>query len=74
MGALFLSQLEQLVLTTGVNNAIQYLIEAAAIVAGVAIYNVRWGRVRDWFGGRRRVAAPLSGDDERGPLEKTVEA
>jgi ribose transport system permease protein len=74
MGALFLSQLEQLVLTTGVNNAIQYLIEAAAIVAGVAIYNVRWGRVRDWISGRRGIAGPFSGDDERGPLEKTVEA
>jgi ribose transport system permease protein len=49
MGALFLTQLEQLVLTTGVNTAIQYLIEAGAIAVGVAIYSVRWGVVREWI-------------------------
>ena len=47
MGALFLTQLEQLVLTTGVNTAVQYLIEAGAIAVGVAIYSVRWRVVRE---------------------------
>jgi ribose transport system permease protein len=42
-GALFLTQLEQLVLTTGVNTAVQYLIEAAAIAGGVAVHSVRGG-------------------------------
>lgn len=40
-GALFLTQLEQLVLTTGVNTAVQYLIEAAAIAGGVAVHGMR---------------------------------
>jgi ribose transport system permease protein len=41
IGALFLTQLQQLVLTTGASTAVQYLIEAAAIVAGVAVYRLR---------------------------------
>jgi ribose transport system permease protein len=76
-GALFLSQLEQLVLTTGVNTAIQYLIEAAAIAGGVAIYNVRWSRVRGWLSrwSPGSGSALRSGDaDERGSLETRVEA
>jgi ribose transport system permease protein len=77
MGALFLSQLEQLVLTTGVNTAVQYLIEAAAIAAGVAVYNVRWSRVREWLSrwSPGSGSALISGDaDERGSLETRVEA
>jgi ribose transport system permease protein len=77
MGALFLSQLEQLVLTTGVNTAVQYLIEAAAIAAGVAVYNVRWSRFREWIGSRRSSEVGprrTLGDEERGSLESRVEA
>jgi ribose transport system permease protein len=77
MGALFLSQLEQLVLTTGVNTAVQYLIEAGAIAAGVAVYNLRWSQVREWVTshtnsgtGRGRI----SGSEERGSLESRAEA
>jgi ribose transport system permease protein len=77
MGALFLSQLEQLVLTTGVNNAVQYLIEAAAIAAGVAVYNVRWSRVRDWLAAFpdvwRRHPPSVDLQTERGSVEKRVE-
>ena len=46
IGALFLSQLDQLVLTTGVSTAILYLIQAAALAIGVLSYNVRWDRAR----------------------------
>jgi|SRR5581483_11497729 len=83
MGALFLSQLEQLVLTTGVNTAVQYLIEAAAIAAGVAVYNLRWSHVRTWLGSRGSSEAGLdprgeskrsSGCEERGSLESRAEA
>jgi ribose transport system permease protein len=79
MGALFLSQLEQLVLTTGVNTAIQYLIEAAAIAAGVAVYNIRWRAVRSWISsiggtGNGVSARPTSSSEERGSVETRVEA
>jgi ribose transport system permease protein len=47
-GALFLTQLEQLVFTTGVNAGVQYLIEGGAIAAGVAIHSVR-GDMRRWI-------------------------
>jgi ribose transport system permease protein len=47
IGALFISQLDQFVLTTGVNAAVQYLVQAGALAAGIAIYSVPWGRVRE---------------------------
>jgi ribose transport system permease protein len=57
IGALFLTQLDQFVLTTGINAAVQYLVQALALAAGVAIYIVPWGRVRkglnDTFAGGR---------------------
>jgi ribose transport system permease protein len=79
MGALFLSQLEQLVLTTGVNTGVQYLIEAAAIAAGVAVYNVRWQRARELLAALRRPdgdarGSPAGARDERGSVESRVEA
>jgi ribose transport system permease protein len=77
MGALFLTQLEQLVLTTGVNTAVQYLIEAAAIAAGVAVYNIRWSHVRHWFNSRASSGTGrgrFSGGGERGSLESRAEA
>jgi ribose transport system permease protein len=46
VAALFLSQLDQVVLITGVNSAVQNLIEAAALAAGLAIYGIKWSRVR----------------------------
>jgi ribose transport system permease protein len=49
IGALFLTQLDQFVLTTGINAAVQYLVQALALAAGVAIYIVPWGRVRKRF-------------------------
>ena len=44
VAALFLSQLDQLVLTTGVDSAVQNLVEAGALAVGIAIYSVPWGR------------------------------
>jgi ribose transport system permease protein len=49
IGALFLTQLDQFVLTTGINAAVQYLVQAVALAAGVAIYIVPWARVRQRF-------------------------
>jgi ribose transport system permease protein len=49
IAALFLSQLDQLVLTTGVNSAIQNLVQAAVLAIGIGIYSVPWGRVRERF-------------------------
>ena len=54
IGALFLVQLEQLVLTTGQNTGIQYLIEAGAVAGGVAVYNVPWSRIRNQIFSNRR--------------------
>lgn len=74
-GALFLTQLQQLVLTTGVRTAVQFLIQAAAIAAGVAIYSVHGDRLREWIGtalhpGRRALAlSPATSLDERGSIE-----
>jgi ribose transport system permease protein len=45
IAALFLSQLDQLVLTVGVNAAIKNLVEAGALALGVAVYSVDWRRV-----------------------------
>jgi ribose transport system permease protein len=50
VAALFLSQLDQLVLTTGVNSAIQNLVQAAVLAIGIAIYSVPWARLRERFG------------------------
>jgi ribose transport system permease protein len=47
IGALFLSQLDQFVLTTGVSSAVQYLVQAAALAIGIAIYSVNWRRVNE---------------------------
>jgi ribose transport system permease protein len=56
IGALFLSQLDQFVLTTGLSSAVQYLVQAAALAIGIAIYSVHWGPLRERmgaiFGGR----------------------
>lgn len=45
-GALFLTQLDQVVLATGAKNAVQNLIQAAIIVLGMGLRNVSWSWVR----------------------------
>jgi ribose transport system permease protein len=52
VAALFLTQLDQLLLTSGVSNAAQNLVEAGALVLGLAVYSVPWGRVRESVQGR----------------------
>lgn len=46
IAALFLSQLEQFVLAVGVTYAIQTLVQAAALIVGVALYTIDWRAVR----------------------------
>jgi ribose transport system permease protein len=53
VAALFISQLDQFVLTTGAKDAVQNLVEAAALAAGIAIYSVPWRRVLEWSRGAR---------------------
>jgi ribose transport system permease protein len=55
IAALFLSQLDQVVLTSGVNSAVQNLVQAAALAVGIAVYSVPWGRVREALSARRAV-------------------
>jgi ribose transport system permease protein len=52
VAALFLSQLDQFVLTLGVNPATSNIVQALALAAGVAVYTVNWSALRGWF--RRR--------------------
>jgi ribose transport system permease protein len=52
VAALFLTQLDQLLLTSGVSEALQSLVQAFALVVGIAIYSVPWGRVRQRLSGR----------------------
>jgi ribose transport system permease protein len=73
-GALFLVQLEQLVLTTGASTSVQYLIEAGAIAAGVAIHSVRRGELPAWLPAFRRRAPDEVPLDERGSVGTSVEA
>jgi ribose transport system permease protein len=54
-GALFLTQLQQLILTTDVSAGVSLLVQAAAIAAGVAVHGISTARLRQLF--RRRSAA-----------------
>jgi ribose transport system permease protein len=49
VAALFLSQLDQFVLTLGVNPATSNIVQAIALAAGVAIYTVNWAAIRGWM-------------------------
>jgi ribose transport system permease protein len=46
LSALFLSQLQQYVLALGVTYAVQTLVQAAALIIGVALYSINWKRLR----------------------------
>ena len=55
VAALFLTQLQQLVLTTGSSVGVQFLFQGAAIIVGVGVYSVNWkalGAGIQTFGGR----------------------
>ena len=49
IAALFLTQLQQLVLTTGSSIGVQYLFQGAVIVVGVGIYSVNWKMIAAFF-------------------------
>ncbi|GAB3066300.1 ABC transporter permease [Phycicoccus sp. Root101] len=49
IAALFLTQLDQLVLALGVNFAVETLVQAAAFAIGVALYSIEWRRLRERF-------------------------
>jgi ribose transport system permease protein len=49
IAALFLTQLQQLVLTTGSSIGVQYLFQGAVIVIGVGIYSVNWKTIAAFF-------------------------
>jgi ribose transport system permease protein len=66
VGALFISQLDQFVLTAGVDSAVQYLVQAGALAAGIAVYSVPWGRLRERFAKRRQGEPPVSPDASGG--------
>jgi ribose transport system permease protein len=51
VGALFLSQLDQFVLTTGLNTAVENLIEAGVLAIGIGINTLRWTTAREWLRG-----------------------
>jgi len=57
IAALFLSQLDQFVLSLGVSFAIRTLVEAAALTVGVALYSVNWQSLRERFSRRSPVAS-----------------
>ncbi len=50
IAALFLTQLQQLVLTTGFTVGVQYLFQGAAIIVGVGVYSVNWKTVTAFIG------------------------
>jgi ribose transport system permease protein len=47
IAALFLTQLKQLVLTSGASVGMQFLFHGAAILVGVAVYSLNWKRLAD---------------------------
>jgi ribose transport system permease protein len=60
VAALFLTQLDQVLLTSGASSAVQNLVQAGALVVGIAVYSVPWGRVREWWA----KAGPMSTHNE----------
>jgi ribose transport system permease protein len=60
VAALFITQLDQFVLTSGAKDAVQNLVQAAALGAGIAIYSVPWRRL---FGRFRNVESAESRDN-----------
>ena len=60
IAALFLTQLDQFVLTTGASSAVQHLVQAVALAVGIAIYSVDWAAVRRRFGRAGPRAAPAA--------------
>jgi ribose transport system permease protein len=60
VAAVFLTQLDQLLLTSGASSAVQNLVQAGALAIGIAVYSVPWARVRGWRRGRSEARAPAT--------------
>jgi ribose transport system permease protein len=52
IAAVFLRELQQLVLALGVDTSVQTLVQAIALAVGVALYSIHWSSVRRWLFGR----------------------
>ena len=52
IAALFLTQLQQLVLTTGLSVGVQFLFQGGAIIVGVAVYSLNLSKLTELFRGR----------------------
>ena len=59
-GALFLTQLEQVVLGMGAPNSVQLVIQGAIIALGMGLRTAPWGRLRPLLRGARGPAAPTA--------------
>lgn len=61
VGALFLSQLDQFVLTTGASSGVQFLVQAGALAIGIGVYSLSWRQVRERIRGirTRQTGGPL---------------
>ncbi|RVC07263.1 ABC transporter permease, partial [Mesorhizobium sp. M7A.F.Ca.AU.002.02.1.1] len=57
IAALFLTQLQQLVLTTGASIGVQYLFQGAAILVGVGIYGLNFRNLKRAISLRNRSTA-----------------
>jgi len=57
MGALFLTQLEQVVLAMGATTAVQFVIQGVIVALGMGLRNVRWAALRPRGGEARRPTA-----------------
>lgn len=67
MGALFLTQLQQVVLGLGAPSSVQYVIQGSIIAIGMVLRNVPLGRLRDRLSPSHTARSPL-------PVDKTPTA
>jgi ribose transport system permease protein len=65
IGALFLTQLDQVVLGMGAPASVQFVIQGAIIAVSMAVRNVPWRRIGPLSPGRRRLDVPHTGEEAR---------
>ena len=66
-GALFLTQLDQVVRGMGYGTAVQYIIQGLIIALGMAVGSVQWRRLRERSGATARPCRACSGNRRRLP-------
>jgi ribose transport system permease protein len=72
VGALFLSQLDQVLLASGSDSAVQNLIQGSIVALGMGLRNVPWGRVLR--SGRARAAGSGGGQPSARPSAVSLES